>query len=44
MFKNNDISGLTDNEYKELKEYLKKIYDIDGVFFPLKFPTNIIIS
>jgi len=42
---NNDLSGLTNDEYEELKQYLKMIYDIDNVFLkPLVIPNDIIIS
>lgn len=40
----NDLSGLTVEEYREIKQYLKTIYDLDCVFFPLTFPKTIIIS
>lgn len=39
-----NISGMTEDEYKEIKQYLKTVYDIDSVFFPLTFPKTIIIK
>jgi len=29
---NNDLSGLTDKEYEELKQYLKATYDFDSIY------------
>jgi len=41
---NNDLSGLTDEEYKELKQYLKDTYDFDSFSLkPLVFSKNLII-
>ena len=44
MYKN-DLLGLTEQEYKELKQYLKMLYDIDNVYLkPLEISNNLIIS
>lgn len=40
----NDLSQLTTEEYEELKEYLKLIYDIDSVFLnPIIFSPDLTI-
>ena len=41
---NNDLSGLTEQEYKEIKQHLKSVYDIEAVFIhPIKFSNNLVI-
>ncbi len=40
-----DLLELTEEEYKELKQYLKMLYDIDNVYLNnLKISNNLIIS
>ena len=41
----NDLSGLSIEEYNEVKLYLKKLYDFDSICLkPLSFPYDIAIS
>lgn len=43
MFKG-DFNGMTEEEYKEIKQYLKNVYDIDSVFLkPLDLSPEILI-
>lgn len=43
MFKD-DLNGMTEQEYKEIKQYLKSVYDIDSVFLkPLDKSPEILI-
>jgi len=39
-----DLSGMTEQDYKEIKQYLKNVYDIDSVFLkPLDPSPEILI-
>jgi len=41
---NNDLSGLTEDEYKEIKQYLKMVYDIDNIYLkPINISQEILI-
>ena len=42
---NNDLLTLTEQEYKELKEYLKMAYDFDNIYLnPFEISPNLIIT
>lgn len=50
MFKNvfnkykYDLNGLSESEYKEIKQYIKMVYDIDSFYLkPIKISQEVLI-